>query len=152
MSIAGTGDLKEVVVADLKAYAALVAVLPDATQIKEAFYQGTAFDLPGVRVQVESLRPINDREQCNHMRAFLAIRSYSEKPSSDEASDVALLIMKRLHRRYLKKTGAAPNFYIWLRSTGMIGPTLVRQNLWMAETDFSGTLYDSAAWVGADAA
>jgi len=152
MTMAGVADLQNVLVADLKAYATLVAMLADGNQIKESFYQGTDFVLPGVRVAVESLRPINDRENCNHLTAYIAIRAYSEKASSQEAATVAEQVMKRLHRRYLRKDGGPPNFYIWLRSTGFIAPTLVRENLWMAETDFSGTLYDSAHWANADAA
>lgn len=132
------------IVADLKAYSDLTDALEEGSEgIKESQYQGREFQYAAVRVHIDSNTPIATREQCDHARLIMTIRSYAEGGSSKQASQVAALVNTRFHRRNFR----AATWYTWLRSAGFMGPNRVADELWMSETVFNGVIYPTIAFV-----
>jgi len=129
-------------VTDLKADAAVLAIIAAATEVKEDQYQGTVFVYPAVRVSIESQTPITNRgPSCDHARLRMTLYAYTEEASSKNADILAGIMNAKYHRRFFRGTG----WFIWLYSSGLRSAVRITERLWRADVPLIGTVYPSTA-------
>jgi hypothetical protein len=86
--------VKEAIVTNLRAYAALTAQLPDGVQgVREQHWRGTVFQYPNVRVELESQIDVTPNNNCTPAYQTWSVYVFSEKQSSQEADTLAGLIV-----------------------------------------------------------
>jgi len=85
----------------LKSQTSITSLLANSGQIKELQWQGTEFVYPAVRFSVDFLPAVN---RCLD-KAEIMIEVYSEKKTSDQASDIAGAIYLLLHGKPFKVNG-----------------------------------------------
>lgn len=132
--------LQAAIVAALKADAPLVAVVGD--EIRESQWQGTDFVYPGVRVELYSGTPIGEKCVDTHSLVGFTILCYSENDSSQEADQIAGLVVTAL---YLETLTAA-TFYsglIRISGPGVRSARRMIERIWRSEVEFQTNIYET---------
>jgi len=89
--------VKQAIVAYLKASSSLIAQLPDGTKgVREQYWRGTDFSYPNVRVELETQVDSSPNVDCNPALQDWSVHVFSQKQSSQEADDIAGIIMAYL--------------------------------------------------------
>lgn len=132
--------LQAAIVTALKADAPLVAMVGD--EIRESQWQGTDFTYPGVRVDVYSGAPIGEKCVDTHSVVGFAILCYSENDSSQEADQIAGLVVDAL----FLSTLTAATFYsgsIRLSGPGVRSARRMIGRTWRSEVEFQTNIYET---------
>lgn len=91
-------DIREAVVAWLKANATIVATLDDPNEIRELSWQGEDFTYPNIRVTCASVP-----NQCDYSDVTATISSFSEEKSSKEVLTMQGVIAKQIHKKSVEQ-------------------------------------------------
>ena len=90
-------QIQAAIIAKLKANNTIVALLDSSAEIKEDQYQGTEYNYPAVRVQLNSNEPLTQDENCPHTRIGVTLLVFTEDDNSLEADRIAGIIHNELH-------------------------------------------------------
>lgn len=86
-------DLKAAIVARLKAFAQLIAILPDGLEgVREYEWRGTDFQYPNVRVKIDGQVDTSPDSNCSIFSADWSVYIFSEIHSSNQADMIAGMI------------------------------------------------------------
>ncbi len=110
-------------------------------QIKEDQYQGTLFEYPAVRVDIQRQDSLDNADQCDNSVLIFSIRCYAEDASSKRADVLAGLVNAAIHRQEL--VGAAyksPR----MRNAGLLGAIRTDEELWMSTNIYNCNIYPFA--------
>ena len=127
-------QIQAALIAKLKANTTIVAELASSADIKEDQYQGTEFNYPGVRVQLNSNEPLTQDANCQHTRIGLSLLIFTEDDSSLEADRIAGIIHNELHAQQYTINGIA----ISLHTTNLIPAIRSDVRTWRSQILMSG--------------
>ena len=127
-------QIQAALIAKLKANTTIVAELASSADIKEDQYQGTEFNYPGVRVQLNSNESLTQDANCPHTRIGLSLLIFTEDDSSLEADRIAGIIHNELHAQQYTINGIA----ISLHTTNLIPAIRSDVRTWRSQILMSG--------------
>ena len=127
-------QIQAALIAKLKANTTIVAELASSADIKEDQYQGTEFNYPGVRVQLNSNESLTQDANCPHTRIGLSLLIFTEDDSSLEADRIAGIIHNELHAQQYTINGIA----ISLHTTNLIPEIRSDVRTWRSQILMSG--------------
>jgi len=127
-------QIQAALIAKLKANTTIVAELASSADIKEDQYQGTEFNYPGVRVQLNSNESLTQDANCPHTRIGLSLLIFTEDDSSLEADRIAGIIHNELHAQQFTINGIA----ISLHTTNLIPAIRSDIRTWRSQILMSG--------------
>ena len=127
-------QIQAALIAKLKANTTIVAELASSADIKEDQYQGTEFNYPGVRVQLNSNEPLTQDANCPHTRIGLSVLVFTEDDNSLEADRIAGIIHNELHAQQYTINGIA----ISLHTTNLIPAIRSDVRTWRSQILMSG--------------
>ena len=132
--------IQAAIITKLKADAPLVAVV--GAEIRESQWQGTGFNYPGVRVEVGSGRPIGESCVDSHSLVTFTVPCFSENDSSQEADQLAGLVVDALFLDTLVaatfKTGL-----IRISGAGVQSARRSPERIWRSQVEFQANFYES---------
>ena len=132
MALRRNDEIKQGIIAKLKASSSVTAELGAATDIKESQWQGTEFDYPAIRVRINSNIPVGSAD-CG--AAFTAsILVFTEDASSAKCDEIAGIISEVLHDTQFVSAGM--NFGLW--RTNLVPAIRRDTRTWRAEVLVSG--------------
>lgn len=125
------------ITAYLKADANVIAALGgSADEIREAQWQGTTFNYPAVRVQLQTQIPEGEL-LCDIGRIPIAILCYSESNSSMQADQIAGIINTALNgKTFTQITSLGSVRFAMFRSQGLISAVREDIRTWRSEATF----------------
>src|SRR5574337_271348 len=125
-------DFSSAIIADLKADAALVAALTDASKIKEQFWMGDEFTYPAVRVEIPTIntQQLNGNCKGQWFDINFSIYVFVEGVSSRVCQTMMGIIGTRYQNRSFV---TASVFKTQPLSVNYITPASIGQNFWRGE-------------------
>lgn len=138
MTIPRNDQIKYAIVDKLKANTTVTNELLDSdgvfnNEIREAFWQGSNFFFPGVRVRVIENRPSKDN--CDYSNTRIGIMVFSEQDSSQQADRISGIIANELHTKSFESQGIK---FPLLVVENIVPAIRSEEGLWMSEVILSG--------------
>lgn len=132
---------KAAVVAKLKTITALTALLPDGLQgIRESGWRGNVFGFPNVRVEMESQTDLTPDSNCTPSNQSWSIYVFSEKQSSQEADEIAGIVVGQIKGVSFSGTGVKFSRVEILENIPAIAEN---ENTWRAQIRCRSIVYPS---------
>jgi len=121
-------DIREAMMAWLKANASILATLTDTNEIRELHWQGEDFVYPDIRVTSSSIP-----SDCGYSDVTMIISFYSEQKSSKQAITGQGVIAKQMHIKSVEKNSIK---FDNMRVTSL--PDAVQEGgIWKADVNIS---------------
>ena len=127
-------DIQAAFVTSLRADSLVTAVIP-GDEVRKNQWQGKDFVYPNIRVDMLPERPAT-MSNCEGNYVDVQFRVFSEKTSSKEANDIAVIIANKFHNKSL--TMGAMSFRLVCAS--LVPANRVDQKTWEAQVRFNGTV------------
>lgn len=126
----------------LKAETTITDLLTSSAEIREAYFMGSDFGYPAIRVRIENNSPVNQADPCDHSELTFTVFCYTEEASSLTCQQLADAVNNFLHRKHFTGTGYVIRR---LRLAGLSGPSPVGRNIWMVMCPYGGTVRSTTA-------
>ena len=125
-------DVQIALLAYLKTQTSLLTLLGDATQIKEAQWQGADFIYPAIRL-TNVVKPSLDG--CSPDNVDISIFVMSEKKSSRQCGDISAEVANVLHRKQ------------FVSNEMTLSSPLKVTKIWVTEIPYPSQQEDSSIWI-----
>ncbi|RMD60176.1 hypothetical protein D6833_10265 [Candidatus Parcubacteria bacterium] len=97
-------QVQAALVSFLKANSTIVAELGSSDEIREAWWHGTEFSYPAIRVRILSMRPRGSSEHCA-TQGRLSVMVFDENTSSQKCARISGIIGNELHDKSFYTSG-----------------------------------------------
>ena len=119
-------DVKAGLVTKIKSLVSVTDLLASVDEVRESQWQGTSFEYPNIRIDLDTLSPI---AICNSYTGLAYLQVYSEDASSREANAITCELRDELHNKSFVRNSIRFNTIV----TGLVPAIRVDERTWRSE-------------------
>jgi len=117
----------------ISAITSLVTNSQSEVEIREAYWRGTDFEYPNIRVGMQPSSPVFG--DCENTKTEFSVYIFSESTSSKEVSDIQNTVMNNIPTSFIYSSNGTDYLFSGVRVQrgGLINPVQVDLRTWQSE-------------------